>query len=64
MSRRQTLIGWRSSAPETLLMYKEGRSKADYKEGEERAQEKLTTSGGARVKAGKSVLLRSRYFTF
>jgi len=32
-------------------MYKEGRSKADYKEGEERAQEKLTTSGGARVKA-------------
>ena len=48
-------IGWRSSAPETLLMYKEGRSKADYEEGEERAQEKLTTSGGARVKAGKSV---------
>ena len=57
-------IGWRSSAPETLLMYKEGRSKADYEEGEERAQEKLTTSGGARVKAGESVLLRSKYFTF
>jgi len=41
-------------------MYKEGRSKADYEEGEERAQEKLTTSGGARVKAGESMLLAGR----